>query len=100
MAISVQQYIDTEREKRETWTNQAAEVEKDIDSKLMEAIANNLVPNPKNQNFVLRFNFKDVVPAEVKQILKIRYGQAGWTIRENVEYRETEYHGYFDFYKK
>ena len=99
MAITVKQYIDLETETRKNWVDQAEAVETDIDKALEAAIATNLVPNPRNPNFVLRFQFKTNVPPEVKQMMKIRYGQAGWTITENIDFRETDYHGYFDFYK-
>jgi hypothetical protein len=99
MAISLAEYLQIESEKRDEWMESANVIEKEIDIQLLNAVSENLVPNTKNKNFVLRYMFSEKVVKEVKDILKIRYGNVGWKIIENADFKEAMTHGYFDFYR-
>ena len=99
MALSLYEYNQRESEYRIIWVDEADALEKDIDAKLIRAISDNLVPNTKNQNYVLRYEFAKKVSSEAKDILRVRYGNAGWKIVENADWKDGLSHGYFDFYK-
>lgn len=100
MAISLEQYAKKQQIIISQWENEADKVEKLIDDALEHSISDNIIPNPINSNFILRYKFQDNVSPEAKNILRIRYSKLGWFIKENSDFKDSMIHGYFDFYKK
>lgn len=98
MAISLNEYISQTNDYLKIWQKNADEVERDIDNTLQESIVTNIIPDKNNPNFVCRYNFSNKISKAVKDLLKIKYGQAGWTIKENMDFKDSLTYGYFDFY--
>lgn len=100
MAVTVSQYNTTKDDLVKRLEIEIAGLEKDIDAALVQAASDNIIPNAKNAKFVLRFGFKTRISKDAKQYLKVKYGNAGWHIVENVSFQDTQNLGYFDFYRE
>jgi hypothetical protein len=100
MAISLTQYEKIKAESVTHWEEQLPKLEKEIDDVLLHSISENTIPDNKFPNFVARYKFNYKVPTEVKNLLRVKYGELGWVIKENVDFKDFNVHGYIDFYKK
>ncbi len=100
MAMPLGAFEILSQNKMQSWNQEADAFDKLIDATFEKAISDNIVPNPKNSNYVMRFMFPTKASKEVKDILKVRYTEAGWKVIENSDFKDTNYNGYFDFYRK
>ena len=100
MAITVEEYQSKTKENIEYWERVATTIEQEIDKCILKAIETNLITDKLNPNFVVRYKFSDKIPTPIKDMLRIKYGEAGWTIKENVDFKDANIWGYFDFYMK
>ncbi len=99
MALSLEEYLEQSKQSFICWDQAALPIEKDIDKTLQEAMVINIIPDSKNPNFVCRYKFSNKIPKQVKDLLRVKYGQLGWTIKEDVDFKDFNVFGFFDFYK-
>lgn len=100
MALSLEKYNRKKQEYISEWELEADRVEILIDEALEKSISDNIIPTTNNPSFIMRYKFTDKISNEAKNILRIRYGQLGWFIKENTDFKDAMIHGYFDFYKE
>jgi hypothetical protein len=99
MAISLEEYLEKTRQYTSAWELEAQQVEVEIDAALEKAIATNIFPDLRNPNFVMRYKFSNKISNTAKDFLRLKYGNLGWTIKENLDFKDANVFGYFDFYK-
>lgn len=98
MSISLEEYLEKTKDYLAKWELEAQQVEKEIDAALENAIVTNIIPDLKNPNFVTRYKFSNKISKAAKDFLRVKYGNLGWTIKENCDFKDANVWGFFDFF--